>query len=85
MYEYVKYFTYSYLSKKKPLKMNYVLFLAQEKNQKNMHLKIIAKNFPPLHYNKITRPAKVLIATGGTQTDFVVDVLLREFFLTQFF
>jgi hypothetical protein len=53
--------------------------------RKNMHLKIIAKNFPPLHYNKITRPAKVLIAAGGTQTDFVVDVLLREIFLTQFF
>ena len=33
MYEYVKYFTYSYLSKKTLLKMNYVLFLAQEKNQ----------------------------------------------------
>jgi hypothetical protein len=28
--------------------------LAQEKNQKNMHLKRIAKIFFPLHCNKIT-------------------------------
>jgi hypothetical protein len=35
-----------------------VLFLVQEKNQKNMHLKRIAKILFSLHCNKITRPAE---------------------------